>query len=481
MVPMIVALAVVVVALVPRVGATQAAYEGFGAATPGGAGRPVYRVTNLNNSGPGSLRDALSQSNRYIVFDVGGTINTPSEIVVRGRSFITIDGSTAPAPGITLDGGGGLSLHDGSHDIIIRHIRVRNAQDDGFRVYNAHDIVFDHVSAYNSGDGNLDITEGAYNVTVQWSLFRQEGGSANMLIGYGAHHVTLHHNLFWAGERNPMVDGDFTNTLFMADVRNNIIWNWGDNGGRQWGFGTGVDRSGWANVINNFYEAHGSYPDLGRLALELNHNGGTAQVFTSGNVSGNGANVNRGNVSAPFPASLVTTEPTCTAAARVLREAGALPLDSIDWSFVSQVALGGCPEAGPSPVVGGLSAPRLSTDQCITGVSGPWVPSPTPASLAVAQQADGPIVFWSGIPSPMPMDWVGLYWPGASVLEYLEWIYVGSCTKTAGAAAATGSCVLPIPATLPAGTYEVRLYANDGAQLIAPGPHMSIEQCITGD
>jgi len=347
----------VVVTLSPIAALAQALLEGFGAGTPGGAGKPVYRVTNLSDSGAGSLRDAVSQSNRYIVFDVEGTITIRNDLRITG-SFITIDGSTAPGQGITLTGGGALSIESGAHDIIVREIRVHDAADDGFRVDGAHDVVFDHVSAYNSGDGNLDITEGSYNVTVQWSVLIKPSGTGNMLIKYNTYGVTLHHNLFNGIERNPLLSVDETATTssrLMADIRNNIVWNWGAAGGSQFGFGTGVDHGAWANIENNFYQTSGSYRNLAQLAIDLNHNGSGARVFLAGNVSGNGVDLNHGNVSERFAAPAITSEQACAAATRVLQGAGVRPLDSIDQSYVSKVSLANCPGAGgPVP----LPAPR---------------------------------------------------------------------------------------------------------------------------
>src|SRR5205085_1560354 len=146
--------------------------------TPGGAGQPVYTVTTLADSGPGSLADAVSQGNRYIKFAVAGTIQLSDGIETQGP-FLTIDGLSAPAPGITLSGGGlyimGASSEWGfdnhSHDIIVRGLRVRDPVDDAFRVaYNAYNIVLDHVSAQGAGDGSIDVSQGAHDVTVAWSI-----------------------------------------------------------------------------------------------------------------------------------------------------------------------------------------------------------------------------------------------------------------------------------------------------------------------
>src|SRR5262245_9454391 len=77
---------------------------GSGANPPGGRVGSVYSVTNLNDSGPGSFRDAVSQPNRYVVFAVGGVIRINSRISV--ASNLTIAGQTAPGEGITIYGNG---------------------------------------------------------------------------------------------------------------------------------------------------------------------------------------------------------------------------------------------------------------------------------------------------------------------------------------------------------------------------------------
>ena len=99
--------------------------EGFAAYATGGRGGSVYHVTNLNASGAGSLADAVSQSGRIVVFDVGGVINiTGSSITI--KSNITIAGQTAPGEGITIYGGRVIASK--SKNIIMRYIRMRGGK-----------------------------------------------------------------------------------------------------------------------------------------------------------------------------------------------------------------------------------------------------------------------------------------------------------------------------------------------------------------
>src|SRR5262249_35082619 len=95
--------------------------EGFGALATGGNGGEVYHVTNLDDSGPGTFRDAVSHPNRTIVFNVGGTIHLESNVIA--SSDLTILGQTAPGDGITLYGRS-ISF-SGCTNIIVRYLRIR--------------------------------------------------------------------------------------------------------------------------------------------------------------------------------------------------------------------------------------------------------------------------------------------------------------------------------------------------------------------
>jgi hypothetical protein len=118
---------------------------GFGANVTGGRGGTVYHVTNLNDDGVGSFRDAVSQGNRIVVFDVGGIINIKTAVSI--KSNITIAGQTAPGEGIAIHGG---KLSTGKQsNIIIRYLRIRpgentaSTKDDGLNLY-----LYRHLSPF---------------------------------------------------------------------------------------------------------------------------------------------------------------------------------------------------------------------------------------------------------------------------------------------------------------------------------------------
>jgi pectate lyase len=113
-------------------GFSARADQGFGAGTPGGSGKPVVHVTNLNDSGAGSLRAALSAGNRTVVFDVAGDIVLSSHLYVQGP-FVTLDGTSAPARDHPAQHGLHIRSDHGAYDVIVRSIRVRDAVQDGIR------------------------------------------------------------------------------------------------------------------------------------------------------------------------------------------------------------------------------------------------------------------------------------------------------------------------------------------------------------
>src|SRR5262245_14385572 len=344
--------------------------QGFGAGTPGGSGKPVVHVTNLNDSGAGSLRAAVSAGNRTVVFDVAGDILLSSHLYVQGP-FVTVDGASAPAPGITLRNDGLYIRGDhGAHDVIVRNIRVRDAVQDGIQVAGAaYNVLIDHCSSHNSGDGNLDITQvGTHDVTVAWSILAEPAvEEKNMLLAFHQTRITLHHNIFVAAmQRNPQVtyddsasrDQDPDTTL---DMRNNVVWDW------RGGYGARIRYGGKANVVANFWGANGGDASdaliiCRGLAVDSDCYDDTtniARAYVSANFDADGVNLNtRGTDAAPFPADPVDTQDACSAARDALSFVGARPLDAVDEGYLATVSLAKCPPASsPTPAPTATSTP----------------------------------------------------------------------------------------------------------------------------
>jgi pectate lyase len=347
------------------------AAQGFGSQTPGGAGLSVVHVTSLEDGGPGSLREALAGGERTVVFAVGGVIRLASTLRILS-SFVTVDGLSAPSPGITLDGAGlEIDGSHGGHDVVVRGLRVRNAGDrgnDSLAIRNGvHQVVVESVSLDGCGDGNLDITRGAHDVTVAWSIF--SGCDKNSLIKFGTQRVSLHHNVFVDGRwRNPWISyttesSDNLSPDLMVDMRNNVVWGWDLDGG-----GTGVECGAKANIVANYFSSPDAPPLRQANAIMVQPvcpaggNGGIAH--TSSNVSADGLwfDVNVfGNVPEPFPAAPVATGEPCTEARSVLAAAGALPRDAVDTDRLAAITIRDCADITP-PKCAGRYVTLLGTD-----------------------------------------------------------------------------------------------------------------------
>ena len=144
--------------------------QGFGANASGARGpsASVYVVTNLNDSGAGSFRDAVSARNRYVVFRVGGIINITTRIVPQPN--VTIAGQTAPGQGITIYGNG-LS-YSNSNNTVTRYIRYRmgvggDSGKDGVTIASGDLMMFDHLSTSWGRDETFSISGTGSNITLQ--------------------------------------------------------------------------------------------------------------------------------------------------------------------------------------------------------------------------------------------------------------------------------------------------------------------------
>nr|MDT0657182.1 cellulose binding domain-containing protein [Micromonospora sp. DSM 115978] len=216
---------------------------GFGARATGGRGGPVYRVTNLADSGPGSFRDAVSQGPRIVVFDVGGYIDLQSPLSI--KSNITVAGQTAPGDGIATRGYQ-VSLSS-ADNVIVRYMRFRhgltpNQNRDGITIHEGSNQIFDHVSVSWGRDENFSINSST-NITVQNSIISEglDPHSCGGLIQSDG--VTLFQNLYAHNKtRNPKVKG-------RNQFVNNVVYNWGSDG---YILGDSAGRSD-ANVVGNYF------------------------------------------------------------------------------------------------------------------------------------------------------------------------------------------------------------------------------------
>jgi pectate lyase len=380
------------------------AYEGFGGATTGGAGATVVAVTSLSDSGPGSLREALSQGNRCIVFEVGGEIRLRQKLTT-GGSNITIDGLTAPAPGITITPVGLAINHD---NVIVRDIRIAIVDavpgtQDGIGCGGADHVVIDHVSVRGASDENIGVN-GCTNVTVSWSILASPHAShpANLLIiGADTHRISIHHNLFVdANRRSPWLNHGNPGGL-QADIRNNLMW---EVGGGSSHHGTAVYDGSTANIVGNYYKARATCagdpdcqkrmiticqePDFAEDTSFCGARGAAGGVYVAGNVSGDGwsSHLNsKGTRTTPWAADAIRTTDACTAAASVRTGAGVRPLDATDAAYVNAIDLPGCPR--------NLPAARPGPDLAVTAVSMPGtlaVGTSFPITFEIANRGTAP-------------------------------------------------------------------------------------------
>lgn len=248
--------------------------EGHGRFVTGGRGGQIVHVTNLDDSGEGSLRWALSQSGpKTIVFDVSGYIDLKSQLNVTSNT--TIAGQTAPEGGITLRY---YTLYFGNCDnVIVRFIRSRRSQvkdvNDGADATwgrRKKNIILDHCSFSWSIDEVASFYDNR-NFTMQWCTIGE--GLANPGHSKGEHsyggiwggkNASFHHNyLTHVQNRMPRFNGAryewdgwdktiYENTVDAerVDFRNNVLYNWGKGSACYGGPG-----GGYINMVNNYYQA----------------------------------------------------------------------------------------------------------------------------------------------------------------------------------------------------------------------------------
>jgi pectate lyase len=350
--------------------------EGFGAHAQGGRGGQVLAVTNLNDAGPGSLRECVEREGpRTIVFRVSGIIELKSALTVR-EPYLTIAGQTAPGDGICLKNFG---FSVSTHEVIVRHLRVRPGDELG-PVYRARgkgfspdaisigsparSIIFDHCSASWSIDECLSVSgEGITDVTVQWCLIAEslnDSFHTKGPHGYGSllrcnGDITFHHNIYAHHSSRSPRPGTYGDGSILLDFRNNVVY----------------DSKGYSaadpvrmNYIGNFIRRPRDYV--------FSIGGETTRMFVDGNYLDNGENdgdnwslISRAKpankVARPFPVAPVITQTAQDAFQETQQTCGAtLPKrDAVDTRIIDQIRTGRGKLIDSQEQVGGW--PRLQT------------------------------------------------------------------------------------------------------------------------
>jgi hypothetical protein len=237
--------------------------EGGGMYSFGGRGGKIYVVTSLDDSGPGTLREACEAAGpRIVIFNVAGVIHLKMPIYIEAP-YITIDGHTAPGDGICIADNG---LVDEAHDVVLRYLRFRRGNTDIFNRHGCHygnpigNIIIDHCSASWGLDQNLDTyrhmyqpTNGgpalklpAVNVTIQWCISSEALNTYNHAFGgdWGGRNTMFDHNLFACNTgRNPSIA-----MTYDFNFVNNVLFNWRHRSV------DGGDKNSLINMINNYYK-----------------------------------------------------------------------------------------------------------------------------------------------------------------------------------------------------------------------------------
>lgn len=354
--------------------------EGYGRFAIGGRGGRVIKVTNLEDSGPGSLRAAVeAEGPRTVVFNVSGRIVLKDKLVIR-NPYLTIAGHTAPGKGICLSNYNMGMM--GAHDVIIRHMRVRPGDTsgktlDGMGMAASDHCIIDHCSISWTQDESFSSRSGR-NITLQRTLIsealnvaghkkyaegKQHGYAASISGDIGS----FHHNLLaHCAGRNWSLAGGLDLAGVHAgrlDIRNNVVYNWGyrttDGGAKE------------VNFVGNYYKPGPASTVFHVLKPERNHVFGPQDYYVEGNVMEGyyGAEERYAGivepkdepmenflVDEPFFPSFVTTRSAEEAYASVLADVGAnVPvLDDHDKRIIEETRLGSARYKGSRSGLPGL-------------------------------------------------------------------------------------------------------------------------------
>jgi len=250
-------------------------FEGFGAVTGGHEDCPdtpdEVHVTSLDDSGPGTLREALEEDGcRLILFDVGGTIELEDDLDIRW-SHVTVEGSSAPDPGITIVQPLGvnttISGHNSTgaaHDVIIHHLRHvgpgghDDTTDDFWgldgQAAPVYNVILDHITGSACNDGVFDFWGEVHDVTISWNLITDTVTALHLSnVDFVRERISFHHNVFARNnERQIRVRHDNR----QIDYVNNVVYGWGWFEGGGYGLGIVYDEgepNPELNVVGNVF------------------------------------------------------------------------------------------------------------------------------------------------------------------------------------------------------------------------------------
>ena len=366
--------------------------EGYGRFARGGRGGVIVKVTNLNDSGPGSFRDAIlgNYGPRTVVFDVGGLITLNSDIIISSsQPYITVAGQTAPGKGICIKRQQfGMS---GARDCIVRFMRIFVGKESG-ETQNATGMagvehtIMDHCS-FGWGIDEAISSRNAKNMTLQRCLISEmlniaghdkypAGTEHGYAASIGGEIATFHHNLLahnegrnWSLAGGLDANGNFSGSL---DIFNNVVYNWGgrttDGGAHR------------VNFVNNFYKPGAGTTHFLALTADYDNFPGTQQYYMAGNVmpgyfqTNNQAagRTSKGYtptnystwVSAPFFPSYAVIDEVTNAYKRVLCDVGCNQpvVDSHDSRIIRETINSNYTYTGTGPYGGRKGMPNTTDD-----------------------------------------------------------------------------------------------------------------------
>jgi pectate lyase len=336
--------------------------EGCGSFSSGGRGGRVIEVINLNDSGPGSLREAIDAAGpRTVLFKISGTIKLNSVLTIKNGD-ITIAGQTAPGDGICLSN---YSIFLEGDNIILRFIRSRMGdlakfQDDAIHGLQGKNVIVDHCSFSWSIDETASFYGQIENLTVQWCLISESLNNSTHQKGehgyggiWGGIHSTFHHNLFaHHTSRTPRFNnGNRHHNDEYVDCVNNVMYNWGLNS-------TYGGEEGYHNLRFNYYKpgpatrknvrnrilepfdttanwyVYGNFMEGSPKISAENWNGGVQGKYAEYNL--------KKRMLVPFPSAAVTIQTPQDAYTSILKNVGACvpKRDSLDARVLNETESG---------------------------------------------------------------------------------------------------------------------------------------------